>query len=54
MLTGEDREDFWKASNILYLDLGGDLHECVHFIKTAKNFLGVKCNLHSLFTVKEF
>lgn len=48
VLTGKHREDFWEAGKVLYLDLGGDLHECVHFIKTAKKFFSVICSLCSL------
>lgn len=28
------KEDIWEASNVLYVDLDGDLHWCVLFIKT--------------------
>lgn len=40
VLTGEHREHFWEANNILYLDLGDDLHEYVHLVKTAKKLFG--------------
>ena len=37
---GEHREDFWGASNGLYLDLGDGLQAYVHFTKTLKkNFI---------------
>ena len=33
---GEHREDFWGASNSLYLDMGDGLQGYVHFTKTLK------------------
>ena len=36
---GEHREDFWGASNSLYLDLGDGLQGYVHFTKTWKKKL---------------
>lgn len=58
VLIGKHREDFWEAGKVLYLDLGGYLHECIHFIKTAKKFLVsyVVCVVYctyGIFIVKE-